>query len=102
MQRVAHNLFLSYDKANTKPKLTPLGASATISATVVFLTALLSSASPIKTISADATVADVALLGAIVISAAPEVAPPDKPEVADVLTAVISPSPIKLVHADPL
>ena len=59
---------------------------------MVFFTALLSSASPIKTISDVVTVAEVALLGAIVRFAAPEVAPPDKPEVPAVFTAVISPS----------
>ena len=72
-----------------------------MSATVVFFTALLSLASPIKTISPEATVADVALLGEItkVDENAPceAVAPPDNPEVPAVVivTALMSPVPIK-------
>ena len=79
-----------------------------MSCAVVFFKLLLSSASPIKTISDPATVAEVALLGAIVKveEKAPEVAaaPPDKPEVPEVVivTPVISPSPIKSTKELPL
>ena len=68
---------------------------------------MLSSASPIKTRSAEATVADVALLGEItnVDENAPDVAvaPPDNPEVPAVVTVtpVMSPSPIKFTKVDP-
>jgi len=71
-----------------------------ISCAVVFFKLLLSSASPIKTISVGATVADVASLGDItkVDAKAPEVAvePPANPEVPAVVivTPVMSPSPM--------
>ena len=75
---------------------------------VVLFKLLLSSASPIKTISDPATVAEVAWDGEItkVELKAPDVAaaPPDNPEVEPVVivTPVISPSPINEAHDDPV
>ena len=96
------------DKYQASYPVRPAEERLAISCAVVFLSALLSSASPINTMSDPATVAEVALFGAIanVDENAPDVAvaPPDNPEVPAVVTVtpVISPSPINEAHDDPL